>query len=71
MTFLDDTFQVAAELSINVVRRLYGNVLAVVAKVENDDVVAIEEQPPIGEIGVGRETVAMRQQDARALSGFP
>jgi hypothetical protein len=46
--------------------RLDRDVLAVVAKIEDDQVVVGQEMPPIGVIGIGGKAISVREQDPRA-----
>ena len=63
---LDDALEIAAELFVMMIGRFDRGVLAVVAEIENNQVVVRKQMPPIGVIGVGCEAVAVRKQDARA-----
>ena len=58
--------EVAAQLRISVVGGLDRNVLAVIAEIEHQHVVARRQVLPEREIGIGRKAVAVRHHQADA-----
>jgi hypothetical protein len=61
---LHDAFEIARELRIVVVGRLDRDVLAVIAEVEHQHVVARREELPERQIGVRREPIAVGDDQA-------
>ena len=64
---LHNALQIATELGVVMVGRFDGDILPVVAEVEDYQVVSVEEMAPVREIGVGGKTVAVREQYPNAV----
>src|SRR6516165_752240 len=64
---LHHALEIAAELSVMMVRGLDRNILPVVAKIEYQHIEPVEQVLPIGKISVRGEAIAMGDQQAIAL----
>ena len=67
LTRLVDPLEIAGELRIGVIGRRDRDVLAVVAEVEDDDVVGGQEMLPVRQIAVDGEAVAVAEEQAHAV----
>ena len=64
---IEHALEVAGELRVMMVRRLDRHVLAVIAKIEDDEVVVRCQMLPERKIAVGRKPVAMCDEEPYAV----
>ena len=64
---LHDSFEIARQLFVGVMRRHHRRVLSVIAEVEHQQVEFLQQVSPVRKVRVGGKAVAVREEQANAV----